>query len=125
MTAVQIQPDGTGGYTATVNGAPIKVDAYAAEPDGQGRILVSLVVAADQLSIGIPPARHAEPQPERRNQPISTWGAPGQPDPRANIPDWTPPPATVDAVRQRAGEHRHVGERMQRILGRVGSWRLA
>jgi hypothetical protein len=126
MTAVQIVPDGAGGYTATVAGTPIRVDAYAAEPDENGRVLVSLVVAADQLTVGIPPARHADPTQERRNQPPpSTWGNPDVPDPRANIPGWQPPPLAADAGRGNPAGHRHAGERMQRILGRVGSWRAA
>lgn len=125
MTAVQIVPGGeSGGYVATVNGISIPIDAYLVENTENGRVGVSLIIAADQLSIGIPPTRRAEPPQERRNErPVSTWGAPGQADPRANIPGWQPPPGTVDAVRERAGLHRHIGERFTRVLPKA--WRLA
>lgn len=91
MTEVHIVPGGEGsaGYTATIDGLTLPIAAYTAEPGDSGQVVVALLVAADALQVGIPPARK---QPERRNEPpLSTWGNPNIPDPRANIPGWQPP----------------------------------
>ncbi len=126
MTAVQIAGGEGGAYVATVDGITVPVAGYVAEPGENGKVLVSLIVAADQLSVGIPPARHAETLPDRRNHPpVSTWGNPNTPDPRANVPGWTPPPASADAGRGRTGEHRLVGETTRVLRNLFRARRLA
>lgn len=78
------------GWMARIAGAEFRVEAFGVEPaaDG-GRAMVSLLVAADSVSIGDPSRGGDTPAvrsavPERRG-----WGAPG-PDPRAGIPGWQP-----------------------------------
>ncbi|GGN39447.1 hypothetical protein FHR83_006716 [Actinoplanes campanulatus] len=117
MTAVQIMPGGEGsaGYIATLAGVSLPIDSYAAEPDAEGRLIVSLAVFADSLQIGVPPRRsdlESTRRMETPNQPpVSTWGDPRQPDPRANIPGWQPPPARADAGRGQTGEYPPVSHR--------------
>jgi hypothetical protein len=111
VTAVQIMPGGEGGaFVATVAGITLPIDSYVAEPGTDGRLIVSLAVFADSLQIGVPPRRTDLEQTRRleqpRNQPpVSTWGDPSKPDPRANIPGWQPPPARADAGRGQTGEY--------------------
>lgn len=111
MTAVQIMPGGDGGtFVATVAGITLPIDSYVAEPGTDGRLIVSLAVFADSLQVGMAPARRSDPEQtrilEKPNQaPISTWGDPSKPDPRANIPGWQPPPARADAGRGQTGEY--------------------
>lgn len=116
MTSVQIMPSGEGGsLVATVAGISLPIDSYAAEPGPDGKLVVSLAVYADSLQIGQPPARDRLEQTrvmDRPNQaPISTWGDPSRPDPRANIPGWQPPPAGADAGRGQTGEYPPVSHR--------------
>lgn len=80
-------------WTARIGGAEFPVEAFGVEPADNGGMLVSMVVAADSVSIGDPSSGSAAPEvrpvaPVRRG-----WGAPG-PDPRAGIPGWTPAEAT-------------------------------
>ena len=112
MTSVQIMPGGEGsaGYVATVNGITLQVDSYLAQPNEDGRLVVSLAVYADSLQVGIPPRRSDLETTRRMEQPrneapLSTWGDPSKPDPWANIPGWTPPPARADAGREQVGEY--------------------
>src|SRR5690349_17870436 len=108
-----------GSYVATVNGTPIQIAAYVADPGDNGRVMVSLIVAADTLQVGIPSARQ-EPPPERRNEaPTRVWGDKALPDPRTNVAGWTPPPPAADAGRGRTGEHRLIGERFIAVLRRL------
>ncbi|BAL87296.1 hypothetical protein AMIS_20760 [Actinoplanes missouriensis 431] len=108
MTSVEIAyRPGDGGYRAVVDGRPLDIAAYVADPGDGGKVMVSLIVAADALQVGIPPRQLA---PERRNQPpMTTWGNPDLPDPRANVPGWQPTPSAAEAGRAHTGEHRALG----------------
>jgi hypothetical protein len=90
MTSVEITyRPGEGGYRAVVDGQPLAIASYVADPGDEGKVMVSLIVAADSLQIGIPPRQPV--QAERRNQPpVTTWGDPNAPDPRSNVPGWVP-----------------------------------
>jgi hypothetical protein len=129
MTEVKITPGGEGeGYTATVNGTPIQIAAYIADPGDHGKVMVSLIVAADALQVGIPPTRRDLEQTRQLNKPpVSTWGDKTRPDPRASIPGWQPPAAAVDAHRGRqGGEHRlENGWPAAAIRKLLSGWRLA
>lgn len=89
-----INPKTTAGWQATVNGGgPILLEAYAVEPADDGRVLVSLVVPADTVSVGRSPA--STPAPAAAKKPtVGVWGASGLPDPREKIPGWTPKSST-------------------------------
>jgi hypothetical protein len=128
MTEVKIVPSGEGGsLVATVNGTPIPIASYVAEPDDNGRVMVSLIVAADTLQIGVQPARRDMEQTRQLNKPpASTWGDRTKPDPRAHIPGWQPPPQAADAGRGHSGEHRLPGDNFVASLRKlVSGWRLA
>lgn len=101
--AGEVGDDVTAGFTVTVNGSAVQVDGYAIESAPQGgRALVSLLVAADAVQIGVPrhdsressvvvppwsqPAGKAAEKPTNRP---GVWGQPAK-DPRENIPGWTP-----------------------------------
>lgn len=119
MTAVQIVPGGEGGrYVATIDGTSLPIDSFVSEPGLDGRLIVSLAVYADSLQIGVPPQRPGLDQtrrlePPRNGAPLSTWGDRSKPDPRSNIPGWTPPPAGADAGRGQTGEYPPVSHRRQ------------
>ena len=90
MTSVEIHPrPGDSGYRAKVDGINLDIAGYIADPGEDGKVMVSLIVAADSLQIGIPPRQPV--QADRRNQaPVTTWGDPSVPDPRSNVPGWSP-----------------------------------
>lgn len=130
MPNIQILPAPPGGeggsYTAVVDGTPVPVSGYVAENASDGRVMVSLIIAADQLSIGIPPSRPSQQPPHQNQPPVSTWGNPAVPDPRSNVPGWVPPPAAADAGRERGGgAHRLVGETIRVIRSWFQAGRLA
>lgn len=82
----------TAGWQATVNGTAMPLDAFAVEPDEDGRVLVTLVVAADEVSVrrspAAPPAPAAAPETPKSRRRV--WGEPGTADPREGIPGWNP-----------------------------------
>lgn len=128
MTQVKIMPGEGGGYIATIDGVTLPIASYLAEPSDSGKLIVSLMVAADAVQIGIPPVRRDLEQTRTLNQPpTGTWGDPSKPDPRSNIPGWTPPSERVDAHRGRAGgEHRlESGWPAAAIRKLLSGWRLA
>lgn len=81
-------------WQASVNGAVIPLAGYLVEPDEDGRALVSLTVAADEVSVRRTPV--AAPalvvqtaQASGTPAPRAVWGSPGR-DPREDIPGWQP-----------------------------------
>lgn len=103
----QLNTQTSAGWTATVNGTAMPVIDFAVQPDDAGgQALVSLVVAADMVSVGRSPASVPAPatvpvSPDRTAEvtapvgtssrgPRSTWGGAGKRDPRASIPGWEP-----------------------------------
>lgn len=81
----EINTETTAGWQATINGTTVPIDGYAAEPDGN-RVLLSLVLPVDALSIGCPPTTAPAPAEEKPKR--SVWGDPGTRDPRESIPGW-------------------------------------
>lgn len=86
------------GWVARIGGAEFPVVTYSVEPAAEGgAALVSLLIPADEVSIGghrdtVSPVA-APPQmrpatPEQKPA-VSTWGAKTT-DPRASIPGWMP-----------------------------------
>lgn len=75
----------TCGWVATVNGTAIPLAGFAVEPD-DGRVLVSLVLEPDEVSVRRtptePPAPAAAPAEKARR---GVWGDPNTPDPRAGM----------------------------------------
>lgn len=72
---------------ADVDGTKLPLVTYTAEPCEDGRTLVSLVVAADEVSVSRFPA--SEPA-SGVNPPLRVWGDRDLPDPRESIPGWQP-----------------------------------
>ncbi len=69
----------------------VPLDAFEVQPPELGRkALVSLLIAADSVQVGDVEAAAPQVQPVEEKQVVSTWGAPGMPDPRENIPGWKP-----------------------------------
>lgn len=89
--AVEVQR-GASGWTARINGTAMPLTAFAVEPDSE-RVLVSLVVAADEVSVRrsltAPPTPAAVVQ-EKPATKRGVWGDPNAPDPRENLPGWPP-----------------------------------
>lgn len=74
-----------GSPVATIGNVSFPVEAYAVEKaDQDGRALVTLVVAVDNVSVGRSPATVTSPADKPQEQ-VSYWGDPTQPDPRAAI----------------------------------------
>lgn len=82
----------TAGWQAAVNGTAMPLTAFSVEPGEDGRVLVGLVVAADEVSVRrsptLPPASGGTPEKPKNQR--ATWGQPGVPDPRASILGWMP-----------------------------------
>lgn len=83
----ELNTEQTLGWQATVNGAVIPLEAFDVRPDDDGQVLVSLMIAADEVSVRRTPIATPVPvtaapaeKPKR-----STWGDPTVPDPRAGI----------------------------------------
>ena len=88
----------TAGWQATANGAAMPLDAFAVQPDDDGRVLVTLMVAADEVSVRRSPTvspAPAVPAEKAKNQ-RAVWGQSG-PDPREGLPGWAPEQSEVPA----------------------------
>lgn len=101
------------GWLARINGTLVPVSDFGIGPiEGRGQALVSLLIPADSVSIGVQPSAQQPATPEPR----STWGAPGKPDPREGIAGWKPPTSeslTVHLAPSAAAEVAATGIRMQ------------
>jgi hypothetical protein len=83
----RMNPELIAGWQVTIDGATFPVDGYAVEPES-GRVLVSLVVAADEVSVRRSPASTSAPAVPDQKTNLRVWGDPDLPDPRANMPGW-------------------------------------
>jgi hypothetical protein len=98
----------TVGYTVTVGASVLEVAGYAVEPGDDGRAVVSLLLSADAVQIGTVPAQ-AAPQPTTVAAPAkdarrAVWGQANTPDPRVDIPGWSPGGATVEFAASSTGD---------------------
>lgn len=79
-------------WTARINGAEFPIYGYEAGALVDGRVMVTLSVPADALSVGSPTtAGSASPATDKPVEApaVNMWGRPGL-DPRQNIPGWAP-----------------------------------
>jgi hypothetical protein len=83
----------SGGWLARINGVEVDLLAYGVEQAPDGSPVLSIAFTPGSLAIGDPSLGGAQPElrpatPETTQ--LSSWGAPGQRDPRENIPGWEP-----------------------------------
>lgn len=73
-------------WHARIGSVDIPLDSVTVDLDN-GTPTIGMIFQADTVTIG-----EAAPAPEAKPEqpPLTPWGAPGVPDPRAGIPGWTP-----------------------------------
>jgi hypothetical protein len=88
---------------ARIGGVEFPVVGFAVEtdPDSGNPVLLSLALAPTSLAIGEPSTADG---PELAKPAVSSWGDGSRPDPRVNIPGWTPEAVLVGQVASRAEE---------------------
>jgi hypothetical protein len=83
---VEITPRaGDSQHLVKIGDATFPVADFAVQVADDGTPMLSLALAPDSVSIGVPPA----PAPAAPR--ASSWGDGSHPDPRAGIPGWEPP----------------------------------
>lgn len=92
-------PDDT--WQAAVDGATIPIVDYTVEPAEDGLVLVSLTVAADQVSAGRSPA--SDLVPVEKPKLASVWQKPDR-DPREGIAGWSERLGAQVAANAEAGQ---------------------
>lgn len=78
------------GWTARIGDAEFPIRDFELGADEAGQPMVSLVLAADSVQVGAPPATVAVPQVRLAAPTVARWGGGTHPDPREGIPGWAP-----------------------------------